>query len=345
MVLPQARATSDLTCTFDLGVAATDGGGVRRVRLAPAAQPRRVRLDGAGRAHQRGHRRGRRRPAHRPAGSRRRPTPNSHVGGPQIWESGTTWPRCGPGALRCSRSSRDPGEHRGRARRLPRRAGPSAPPARGALRPPLPQPRRAVRRPPPGRHDRPHQGRSTASTPSAGWSSRRTPPRRSSARSSGTSATAAGRSGSPGGCRSCGSSITSATAELTQEHGRSPTVSELAARSGCRDEEIIEGLESSNAYSTLSLDAPRLQRRQRSVDDRRHRRGRRGARARREPRDDQAAARGSRPPREAHPDAAVLPRDDPVADRRRDRHLADARVAAPRAAPSSGCATSLDESA
>ena len=51
-------------------------------------------------------------------------------------------------------------------------------------------------------------------------------------------------------------SITSATAELTQELGRSPTVSELARKIGVSDEEIIEGLESSNAYSTLSLDAP-----------------------------------------------------------------------------------------
>jgi RNA polymerase sigma-B factor len=51
-------------------------------------------------------------------------------------------------------------------------------------------------------------------------------------------------------------SISSATAELTQDLGRSPTVSELAAKVGVSDEEIIEGLESSNAYSTLSLDAP-----------------------------------------------------------------------------------------
>jgi RNA polymerase sigma-B factor len=50
--------------------------------------------------------------------------------------------------------------------------------------------------------------------------------------------------------------ITSATAELTQELGRSPTVAELAHRVGVAQEEIIEGLESSNAYSTLSLDAP-----------------------------------------------------------------------------------------
>jgi len=50
-------------------------------------------------------------------------------------------------------------------------------------------------------------------------------------------------------------SITSATAELTQLHGRSPTVSELAEHIGVTQEEVIEGLESSNAYSTLSLDA------------------------------------------------------------------------------------------
>src|SRR6185295_17339391 len=45
-------------------------------------------------------------------------------------------------------------------------------------------------------------------------------------------------------------SITSATAELTQENGRSPTVSELAEHLGVNDEDVIEGLESSNAYST-----------------------------------------------------------------------------------------------
>ncbi len=49
--------------------------------------------------------------------------------------------------------------------------------------------------------------------------------------------------------------IGSATAELTQSLGRSPTASELAERVGCSVEEIIEGIESSNAYSTLSLDA------------------------------------------------------------------------------------------
>jgi len=49
--------------------------------------------------------------------------------------------------------------------------------------------------------------------------------------------------------------IGSATAELTQSLGRSPTPRELGEAIGCSVEEIIEGLESSNAYSTLSLDA------------------------------------------------------------------------------------------
>jgi RNA polymerase sigma-B factor len=49
--------------------------------------------------------------------------------------------------------------------------------------------------------------------------------------------------------------ITSTTAELTQTLGRSPTPRELAGAIGCTVEEVIEGIESSNAYSTLSLDA------------------------------------------------------------------------------------------
>jgi RNA polymerase sigma-B factor len=49
--------------------------------------------------------------------------------------------------------------------------------------------------------------------------------------------------------------IGTTTADLTQELGRSPTPRELAAAIGCSVEEVIEGIESSNAYSTLSLDA------------------------------------------------------------------------------------------
>ena len=49
--------------------------------------------------------------------------------------------------------------------------------------------------------------------------------------------------------------IGSASAELTQRLGRSPTPRELAERIGCSVDDILEGIESSNAYSTLSLDA------------------------------------------------------------------------------------------
>ncbi len=49
--------------------------------------------------------------------------------------------------------------------------------------------------------------------------------------------------------------IAATSAELTQSLGRSPTPRELAETIGCSVEEIVEGIESSNAYSTLSLDA------------------------------------------------------------------------------------------
>ncbi len=49
--------------------------------------------------------------------------------------------------------------------------------------------------------------------------------------------------------------IGASTAELTQSLGRSPTPRELAETIGCSVEEIVEGMESSNAYATLSLDA------------------------------------------------------------------------------------------
>ncbi|MET9700573.1 RNA polymerase sigma factor SigF [Streptomyces sp. NPDC006529] len=50
--------------------------------------------------------------------------------------------------------------------------------------------------------------------------------------------------------------LTTATAELSQQHQRSPTVHELAERLGISEEDVLEGLESANAYSTLSLDVP-----------------------------------------------------------------------------------------
>ena len=51
-------------------------------------------------------------------------------------------------------------------------------------------------------------------------------------------------------------SLTAATSELSQRNGRSPTVAELAGHLGLTEEEVLEGLESANAYSTLSLDVP-----------------------------------------------------------------------------------------
>jgi RNA polymerase sigma-B factor len=51
-------------------------------------------------------------------------------------------------------------------------------------------------------------------------------------------------------------SLSAATAELSQELGRSPTVAELAERVEVDEDDVLEGLESANAYSTLSLDAP-----------------------------------------------------------------------------------------
>lgn len=51
-------------------------------------------------------------------------------------------------------------------------------------------------------------------------------------------------------------SLVTAMADLTHELGRSPTVSELATRLQVNEDDVLEGLESANAYSTLSLDAP-----------------------------------------------------------------------------------------
>ena len=51
-------------------------------------------------------------------------------------------------------------------------------------------------------------------------------------------------------------SLAKATSELSQRNGRSPTVSELAVFLGISEEDVLEGLESANAYSTVSLDTP-----------------------------------------------------------------------------------------
>ncbi|MBP2703412.1 RNA polymerase sigma factor SigF [Microbispora sp. RL4-1S] len=51
-------------------------------------------------------------------------------------------------------------------------------------------------------------------------------------------------------------SLTKAISELSQRESRAPTVAELAVHLGMTEEEVLEGLESANAYSTVSLDAP-----------------------------------------------------------------------------------------
>jgi RNA polymerase sigma-B factor len=45
-------------------------------------------------------------------------------------------------------------------------------------------------------------------------------------------------------------------AQLTQDLGRAPTVEEMAKHAGVCEEEVLEALESGQAYSTTSLDAP-----------------------------------------------------------------------------------------
>ncbi len=49
--------------------------------------------------------------------------------------------------------------------------------------------------------------------------------------------------------------LSSATADLTQTQGRSPTVAELAAHLKIGEEEVLEGLESANAYTAVSIEA------------------------------------------------------------------------------------------
>ena len=50
--------------------------------------------------------------------------------------------------------------------------------------------------------------------------------------------------------------LTKAISDLAQRLGRAPTVAELAGHLQMSEEEVLEGLESANAYSTVSLDAP-----------------------------------------------------------------------------------------
>jgi RNA polymerase sigma-B factor len=51
-------------------------------------------------------------------------------------------------------------------------------------------------------------------------------------------------------------SLNRATAELSQRNGRAPTVAELARHLDLTEDDVLEGLESANAYAAISLDAP-----------------------------------------------------------------------------------------
>jgi RNA polymerase sigma-B factor len=50
-------------------------------------------------------------------------------------------------------------------------------------------------------------------------------------------------------------SIATSTADLSQSLGRSPTPREIAEHLGVTVEDVLEGIESANAYATMSLDA------------------------------------------------------------------------------------------
>jgi RNA polymerase sigma-B factor len=50
--------------------------------------------------------------------------------------------------------------------------------------------------------------------------------------------------------------VREATERLETEHGRPPTVSEIATRLGCEDEEVLEAMSALGALSSVSFDAP-----------------------------------------------------------------------------------------
>lgn len=50
--------------------------------------------------------------------------------------------------------------------------------------------------------------------------------------------------------------VLKSTALLSQDLGRSPTIAEIAKQSGLSEEQVLEGLDAAQAYSTTSLEAP-----------------------------------------------------------------------------------------
>ena len=53
-----------------------------------------------------------------------------------------------------------------------------------------------------------------------------------------------------------GMSVGRAVTDLSQELGRSPTIKEIAARTGLTEEDVLEAMETAQAYTAASLDAP-----------------------------------------------------------------------------------------
>ena len=119
--------------------------------------------------------------------------------------------------------------------------------------------------------------------------------------------------------------------QLTVQLGRSPTIPELAKAAGVEEEQVLEALESGRAYSSVSLSTGggsdedgeldpleslgTIEHEYEISEDRRAR----------------AWVQGARRARAEDPPPALLQRPHAVADRRRDRHLADARLAADQA--------------
>jgi RNA polymerase sigma-B factor len=52
--------------------------------------------------------------------------------------------------------------------------------------------------------------------------------------------------------------IADARREVSRRHGRSPTVPELAEYLEISEEDVLDGLQTNEAYDTVSLDAPRV---------------------------------------------------------------------------------------
>ena len=53
-----------------------------------------------------------------------------------------------------------------------------------------------------------------------------------------------------------GMNVGRAVTDLSQELGRSPTIKEIAARTGLTEEDVLEAMETAQAYTAASLDAP-----------------------------------------------------------------------------------------